>query len=44
LERRLEYATKDPHGRPIPSLSDMQRGMSLQKSDAVIGYGKKFEN
>ena len=43
LERRLEYATKDPHGRPIPSLSDMQQGMAPQRSDGIVGYGKKFE-
>ncbi len=26
LERGLAHATHDPHGRPIPSLTDMQRG------------------
>ncbi|MEO6181827.1 MAG: iron chelate uptake ABC transporter family permease subunit [Verrucomicrobiota bacterium] len=40
LERRLEYATKDPHGRSIPSLSDMQRGMARDRHGTVIGYGK----
>ena len=25
LERGLEYATKDPHGRSIPSLAEMQQ-------------------
>lgn len=26
LERRLSYARKDPHGKPIPSIADMMRG------------------
>jgi manganese/zinc/iron transport system permease protein len=44
LERRLEYATKDPHGRPIPSLTDMKKGMASEQRDTLIGYGKKFES
>jgi len=41
LERRLAYATHDPHGRPIPSLADMQRGATApERSREFIGYGK----
>jgi len=43
LERGLEYATKDPHGKPIPSLADMQKGMAADQRDGLVGYGKKFE-
>jgi manganese/zinc/iron transport system permease protein len=39
LERRLQYATKDPHGRPIPSLADMQ--LSPDPQSGLVGYGKK---
>ncbi|HKX61140.1 MAG TPA: iron chelate uptake ABC transporter family permease subunit [Verrucomicrobiae bacterium] len=42
LERRLEYATKDPHGRPIPGLADIQRGAgALESTQEVVGYGKR---
>jgi manganese/zinc/iron transport system permease protein len=42
LERRLEYATKDPHGRPIPGLADIQRGASgPEVPGEVVGYGKR---
>jgi manganese/zinc/iron transport system permease protein len=42
LERRLEYATKDPHGRPIPGLADVQRGTGASEAPGeVIGYGKR---
>jgi ABC-type Mn2+/Zn2+ transport system permease subunit/Mn-dependent DtxR family transcriptional regulator len=41
LERRLQYATRDPHGRPIPSLSDMRQGGSGGSVPGdLIGYGK----
>jgi manganese/zinc/iron transport system permease protein len=40
LERRLDYATKDPHGRPIPSLADLRRGAAGgSRPDELIGYG-----
>jgi len=42
LERRLEYATVDPHGRPIPSLADMQRGGGgPERPGDLLGYGKR---
>jgi manganese/zinc/iron transport system permease protein len=41
LERRLEYATIDPHGRPIPSLADMQRGGGPERPGELIGYGRR---
>jgi len=42
IERRLANATRDPHGRPIPSLSDMQRGgATSERSPASVGYGKR---
>jgi len=42
LERRLEYATTDPHGRPIPSFAEMQRGGSAPEPPGeTVGYGKR---
>lgn len=42
LERRLQYATTDPHGRPIPSLAEMQRGGgAAEQPGESIGYGKR---
>jgi manganese/zinc/iron transport system permease protein len=42
LERRLQYATRDPHGRPIPGLSDLQAGAAgLHRDEEVVGYGRK---
>lgn len=40
LERRLEYARKDPHGKPIPGLSDIRRGAGLHGRDDLVGYGQ----
>jgi manganese/zinc/iron transport system permease protein len=40
LERRLEYATTDPHGRPIPGMADMRRGGPPERRDETIGYGR----
>lgn len=41
LEKRLQYAKKDPHGRPIPSLQDMHQ--SFRKQDSPLqGYGRKI--
>ena len=41
LEKRLNYAKTDPHGRPIPSLDDMGRGAGgLFGRDELVGYGK----
>lgn len=40
LERRLEYATVDPHGRRIPTLADLQRGSAgPTRSGRSPGYG-----
>jgi manganese/zinc/iron transport system permease protein len=42
LEKRLEYATKDPHGKPIPSLADMRQGAGYsERPTEPTGYGKK---
>ncbi|MEW6158812.1 MAG: metal ABC transporter permease [Verrucomicrobiota bacterium] len=42
LERGLQYATRDPHGRPIPSWADMRRGVAPSEAPAdSIGYGKR---
>jgi ABC-type Mn2+/Zn2+ transport system permease subunit/Mn-dependent DtxR family transcriptional regulator len=42
LERRLEYATRDPHGRPIPGLADIQRGAGgLEQPSEAVGYGRR---
>jgi Mn-dependent DtxR family transcriptional regulator len=41
LERRLDYATKDPHGRLIPSLSDLRKGAAPSAPiPPSIGYGR----
>ena len=41
LERRLEYATKDPHGRSIPGLADLHPGTAVAgRRDEAIGYGR----
>ncbi len=41
LERRLDYATRDPHGRLIPGLSDMRRGLSPgDRPTEAVGYGR----
>jgi manganese/zinc/iron transport system permease protein len=44
LERRLDYATKDPHGRAIPSLSDQRKGSApAGRTSSPVGYGKQHE-
>ena len=40
LERRLAYATKDPHGKLIPGVTDMRTGASPAQRDEAVGYGK----
>ena len=43
IERRLEDATRDPHGRAIPSLADLQRGTGPgERREASTGYGRKL--
>ncbi len=39
LERKLQYARKDPHGKPIPGLSDIRRGTGFRRREDLIGYG-----
>jgi manganese/zinc/iron transport system permease protein len=40
LERRLNYATKDPHGRPIPGWEDVHVGASPRvRPEEPVGYG-----
>ncbi len=40
IERTLNHAKEDPHGRPIPGLADMQTGAgTLAPAGPVIGYG-----
>jgi len=42
LEKRLDYATTDPHGKRIPSLADMrQRGAQAGRSEDTVGYGRR---
>lgn len=37
LEKKLDYATRDPHGRPIPALEASDRNAR----EELIGYGQK---
>jgi manganese/zinc/iron transport system permease protein len=40
LERRLNYATRDPHGRPIPGWADVNVGASPRaRPEEAVGYG-----
>lgn len=42
LEKRLEFATRDPHGRPIPGLADIQRGSRPpEPAGQPGGYGRR---
>jgi manganese/zinc/iron transport system permease protein len=41
LERTLNHATKDPHGRPIPGLMDLKLGGQIMGGPATVpGYGR----
>lgn len=41
LERRLDYATTDPHGRAIPGVSEIRRGGTpVPPPGDSIGYGR----
>lgn len=40
LERRLKFARKDPHGKPIPGLDDINRGTGFHTREDLVGYGK----
>jgi ABC-type Mn2+/Zn2+ transport system permease subunit/Mn-dependent DtxR family transcriptional regulator len=40
LERRLAYATRDPHGKRIPTLADAHRGAGTpDRPPEPVGYG-----
>ncbi len=38
IERRLDYARKDPHGKLIPSLEDLHRKDTFEPTDSPTGY------
>lgn len=40
LERRLKFARKDPHGKPIPGLADISRSTGGGAHEDLVGYGK----
>jgi ABC-type Mn2+/Zn2+ transport system permease subunit/Mn-dependent DtxR family transcriptional regulator len=43
IERRLEFAKRDPHGRRIPSLTDVHRGMPPRSGpEESVGYGSNI--
>ncbi len=39
LERKLKFAREDPHGKPIPGLSDISRGAGFATREDLVGYG-----
>jgi ABC-type Mn2+/Zn2+ transport system permease subunit/Mn-dependent DtxR family transcriptional regulator len=40
IERRLEYPNRDPHGRAIPSLTDLRKGTApTSHNNGPLGYG-----
>ena len=40
LERRLDFARKDPHGRMIPSVADIRKAASTpERTAGSVGYG-----
>ncbi|HMJ91667.1 MAG TPA: iron chelate uptake ABC transporter family permease subunit, partial [Candidatus Acidoferrum sp.] len=41
LERKLGYATTDPHGRAIPNLDEIRRAAASGSHDTLVGYGKR---
>lgn len=42
LERRLDYATEDPHGKRIPNFADLRKGVATGvKPERFNGYGRK---
>jgi len=42
LEKRLNYATHDPHGKLIPGQADMLRGSApAERITDAVGYGKR---
>jgi Mn-dependent DtxR family transcriptional regulator len=42
LERRLAGITRDPHGKPIPTLADIRQGAGFtERPTEPSGYGKR---
>lgn len=42
LEKRLAGITRDPHGKPIPTLADIRQGAGFPEKPAeATGYGKR---
>lgn len=41
LERKLGYATTDPHGRAIPNLDEIRRAAANAPRDSFVGFGKR---
>ncbi len=41
LERRLDYPNRDPHGKVIPSLRDLDSQQSMRGVRKPTGYGEK---
>lgn len=42
LERRLDFARKDPHGRVIPSMEEVRRGARAPEREPSTGFGKRY--
>jgi manganese/zinc/iron transport system permease protein len=43
LERTLDHARVDPHGRPIPGLADLQAGLAPEGGpEHILGFGKRL--
>jgi len=41
LERRLDFATRDPHGRSIPGFTEVQKGLPAPgRGGDSVGYGR----
>jgi Mn-dependent DtxR family transcriptional regulator len=42
LERRLDFATTDPHGRPIPGVSEVRKGTNPPDAPPPsVGFGRR---
>ena len=41
LEKRLNYARRDPHGKLIPGLQDIQSGRGSVQGERATGYGQQ---
>jgi len=45
LEKRLEFANRDPHGRPIPSQADIQAGGPGHRAvEQPVGFGSPIHD